>query len=130
MLTNLNTMFLNSTVLADLLARINGDAVDDEGVAIAGQDDVGQVLLDTQIAVNSFIGEIGSLMKTSMWADTYLMNHTFINTDSRVFFTICATLWEPTNRIHQHVLFNFEYVKDPQPSTDSGLSLVRLTYIG
>ena len=103
---NVSSMFQNSVALHNLIESITPDT------------DVQQVLLDTQLTINSFIGEIGACLKSDIHADTYVMYHTIFSNECEQYFAVTAVLFNTDTRSQEYLIFPFLFLL----SNPNGLS--------
>ena len=97
-ISNISAIFQNSVALSNLVESITPDT------------DVQQVLLDTQVTVNSFLGEIGASLKTDLRADTYMMYHTIFSTEQEQYFAVAAVLFNMQTRTQEYIVFPFLFL--------------------
>ena len=94
---NLISMFADSIHFSELQDSIAGQ--EDEAL------ETGQVLLETQCAVNAFVGQIGECLVTNMVADTYMMLGEPFSTEIVKYFSIAIILFNrDTKKRHSYVL--------------------------
>lgn len=97
-ITNIASLFQNSVALNTLVESITPDT------------DVQQVLLDTQVTVNSFLGEIGACLKADLRADTYMMYHTIFSNEQEQYFAVAAVLFNQATRSQEYIVFPFLFL--------------------
>jgi hypothetical protein len=95
---NLVDLFFDSTNFHDLKDAIVADT------------ELQEVLLGSQMAVNSFIAAVGESLKSSVVADTYMLYSDIFNTDFVKRFQVCAILYNKDTSEQHTLLFPFVFV--------------------
>ena len=94
---NLVSMFADSQILKDLQESVTGDT------------QLQEIILKSQMAVNSFIAEIGKVLVTDIIADTFMMYSQVFSTETTHYLTVAATLHNRQDGTQQHFLFPFRF---------------------
>ncbi len=95
---NLVSMFANSQHLNDLQTSITGDTT------------LQEVLLQSQMVINSFIADIGKVLITDMIADTFMMYSQVFSTETTHYFVVAATLHNRQDGTQEHFMFPFRFL--------------------
>ena len=95
---NLVSMFADSRHLKELQDSITGDT------------QLQEILLKSQLAVNSFISEIGTVLITDMLADTFMMYSQVFSTETTHYFCVAATLHNRQDGTQEHFMFPFKFL--------------------
>ncbi len=95
---NLVTLFADSQILKDLKESVTGDT------------QLQEILLKSQLAVNSFIAEIGKGLITDIVADTYMLYSQVFCTETTHYFTVAATLHNRQDGTQEHFMFSFRFL--------------------
>lgn len=91
-------MFADSTHLHDLIAGITPDK------------ELGQILLEAQITVNSFVASVGQNLRSTFIADTFMMFGEAFSTEEVKYFSICLLMQDSETRKQTSTVFPFSFV--------------------
>ena len=95
---NLVSMFADSQILKDLQDSVTGDT------------QLQEIILKSQMAVNSFIAEIGKVLVTDIIADTFMMYSQVFSTETTHYFAVAATLHNRQDGTQEHFMFPFKFL--------------------